>query len=343
MTARVTLTTRRTYHEAMRFPVALLLVSLSLPTLAVTLVPNAATDGAHVGIVWNPVGGQAPPPVLFAIVDPTAQTVTNGTVLGHGIPQIVHDGTAFVVAWIDRDGLQLQRIGGARVPLASNATAFAMAADADGVAVVWSDASSFRSARVTRGGEVTYGVPFAPSPYERRFPQLAFDGHRFLLVWRQFLSPIYPHALAASEWRMQLLDETLAPLGDFARVPVSDWPDVAGGANGFVIAGTGPWDVRYVFVDDDGRMPRGVEWLWTNPRAPVHVRWNGANYVAVFGPFAKRLDAAGHVIDDDQRPELVPDGMQLLSVVAMRDSLVGVAQGPLVWVLTPPRLRPVRR
>jgi hypothetical protein len=128
-------------------------------------------------------------------------------------------------------------------------------------------------------------------------------------------------------------------------VPIIDWQDVAADTNGFLIAGRGPWDIRVLFVNNDGAAPRGIEYLWSYPRTPLYVRWTGTNFITFFSPFAKRLDADGRVIDDDQRPPLIDPNTFPLSIVTTPDELFVLSfdgRTPELSLAEPARIRPSR-
>lgn len=324
---------------------------MTFPILLIALL--GIFDGTHIGITWDDASGNA----RFALADPRPQVVNSGIVLGHGVPRIAFDGSIYFVAWIDAsNALEVQRIArdggliGVPLRVAEHATAPAITAIENGVALVWDEPAgngyALRGGVVLRDGTIGIGKPIVTHMYEQHDTQLASDGRCYLVLYRQLFGPNIQHVLTFSEMRMVVLDADGNAVSGPAAVPISDFFSLAGGGNGFVIAGRGAWDIRYIFVDDDGRVPRGVEYLWTYPSVPVDVRWNGSNFVVFFSPYAKRLDADGHIIDDDLRPPLIDPKTQPQSIVVAGDELFALsfADGlPRLSLAEPTRIRPVRR
>jgi len=320
---------------------------MTFPILLIALL--GVFDGTHIGITWDDANGNA----RFALAEPRSQKISSGIVLGHGIPQIAFDGSMYFVAWVDANGLEVQRLSrdgdlaGPPIRVAQNATSPAITAIENGIALVWEEPGyAIRGGVVLRDGTVALGLPLAGNTFELRPWRLAYDGHRYLILYRQFFGSVVHSPLLASEMRMLVVDRDGNRVSGPLQVPINDWHDVAAGPHGFVVSGTGPWDIRYVFVDDDGNMPRGVEYLWTYPRAPVYVRWNGSSFVVFFTPFAKRLDADGHILDDDQRPPLVDPNMIPRSIVVTPDALFTLSfEGamPVLTLAEPARVHAVGR
>jgi hypothetical protein len=306
-------------------------------------------DGAnHIGVTWDDANGDA----RFALVEARPQAIASSIILGHGEPRIAFDGSIYFVAWLDANGLEVQRLSrdgdllGAPIRVAQKATSPAITAIENGIALVWEEPGyAIRGGVVLRDGTVALGLPLAGNTFELRPWRIAYDGRRYLILYRQFFSAIVHSPLLTSEMRMLVVDRDGNPVSGPAKLPIDDWHDVAAGPHGFVVSGTGPWDIRYVFVDDGGNMPRGVEYLWLYPRAPVYVRWNGANFVVFFTPFAKRLDADGHVIDDDRRPPLVDPNINPRSIVTTPDKLFTLSfdgAAPVLTLAEPARIRAAR-
>jgi len=218
----VTLTSRRTYHERHDAP-----PSRSPPLRSRggrDTHTNGVFDGHHIGIVWDDANGDA----RFALADPRPQRITSGVVLGHGVPRIAFDGSIYFVAWIDpNNALVLQRISrdgdliGVPLRVAEHANAPAITAAGSGAALVWQEPGySLRGAIVSRDGSVATGGPIVTNQWEQRETQVAWNGQRYLILYRQFLSPILPHTLGSSELRMIVLDAGGNPITAPTAVPI---------------------------------------------------------------------------------------------------------------------------
>src|SRR5947209_17618108 len=158
---------------------------MTFPILLIALL--GIFDGTHIGITWDDANGNA----RFALADPHTQAITSGIVLGHGIPQIAFDGSMYFVAWVDANGLEVQRLSrdgdlvGPPIRVAQYGTSPAITAIENGIALVWEEPGyAMRGGVVLRDGTVASGLPLAGYTFELRPWRLAYDVRRYLILYR---------------------------------------------------------------------------------------------------------------------------------------------------------------
>ena len=179
--------------------------------------PTMAFDGTNYLVVWEDdrnvdtdiYGARVTPG--GTVLDPTGFRVSTSSFSEQRAPAVAFDGANYLVVWEDdRDGTANTQIFGARVTpsgtvvdavssglaisrAAGAQSSPAVAFDGTNYLVAWTDSRTgstldIYGTRVTPGGTVLDGefTGFAVStaPSHQSFPAVAFDGTRYLVVWK---------------------------------------------------------------------------------------------------------------------------------------------------------------
>lgn len=182
-------------------------IAISTATSAQT-APSVASDGANTLVVWQDQRGAtidvygARVNAMGAVQDPSGIVVSNAA-SSQLAPDVIWDGTNFVVAWRDvRSGIG--DVYGARVSAAgvvqdaagiaistaaSEQSDVSLASNGSSSLVTWTDARGSTvdvyGARIDATGIVqdTAGIALATSANQQAFPSVAWDGANYLVVW----------------------------------------------------------------------------------------------------------------------------------------------------------------
>ncbi len=209
-------------------------------------------------------------------LDPSGFPVCNEA-FTQGSGAISHDGTNYLVAWLDgRNGIGKNTVYAGRVTSAGarlDSSGFAVswsvneqaypgiASDGTDYLVVWRDdlgAGDIHGARVDEDGNILDPEPFAicQAPWEQTKPAAAFDGTNYLVVWGDERDTADMDIYAA---RVTTSGTVLDPDGFLvADRPYSDYlPGVSWNGQQYLVTWTSAWyhTVWGALVNPDGTVP----------------------------------------------------------------------------------------
>ncbi|HEV2719729.1 MAG TPA: hypothetical protein VG323_06895, partial [Thermoanaerobaculia bacterium] len=269
--------------------------------------PAIASGGTNDLAVWNEGS------------DLYAARITHGGVAldGAGIlvahnafqPQVIFDGEAYLVAWLDNNGVHAQRIdaatgallGGITTLFGACAPSFNAGRDNVGVLLVVQDCSNELFAqRVGIAGPVGGPVPISPSGFSSGYPRMAWNGSEWLIVFDKLI--LVPAPPPVPNYRgnvyAERLSSALAVL-DAQPIPIavspsnyntSEWqPIVASDGRDFLVAWTRQWNdadgtgqgVRVRPVRADGGVGDPVQFVEGGAFAHSIV-WDGMRYAVAY-------------------------------------------------------------
>jgi hypothetical protein len=327
--------------------------------------PAVASDGIDFLVVWQDersgswdiygarVGADG------TLIDPTGIPISSGAEL-EGWPELAFDGTNYLVVWQDQrngswdiygarvavDGSVLEP-GGVAISTAEHSQLEPVIEfDGTNYLVVWDDVrneshSDIYCARVGTDGSVLDpgGVAISSAVNDQVWPELAFDGTDYLVVWHDYRSGLWDIYGARVT--------TAAGVLDTAGIAISTGPNDTGwaavgfdGADYFVVWGeylSGSWDVYGARVALDGSVldTAGIAVSSaTNSQDAPAIAFDGANHLVVWQDgrngsytdvYGSRVDVDGIVLDpagivistvanDQECPAVAFDGTNYLVV-----------------------------
>ncbi len=206
--------------------------------------------------------------------------------------QVVFDGTAYVVAWRpDAGAAQGQRIDpstgsllGPPVPLAACGS-FALGYDGKSLIVFSTCTSALSAQRVDSTGAIGTPVSLWNAGTDLSQPQAAWNGHQWLVVWREIRggSNVYCGRLSSA---LSLLDaQPLAfpapPFDDELPLVASDGQDFAVVWTHHYLDSYGPTALSFRAVSGDGRIGN-IESLVPQSSRNASLVWDGLHYAVIY-------------------------------------------------------------
>ena len=177
--------------------------------------------------------------------------------------------------------------------------------------------------------------------------QMAWNGARFLLAWRQPLATC-SHCLATSDPLGVFFDGQGHRVSEVFKLPAMG-NEMAAGGGGYLLVQSGSGTSSLVFFDSGSASPRRL--LWWKTYAPLKAVWDGSEFFLLIDKYGTHIatDGTPREADGSQPgPQMLPDGFHPSAMVTTTRGFVAVCDtesggAPVMVVLTGhPRRRATR-
>lgn len=228
---------------------------------------------------------------------------------GTSAPLVAAADGAFLVVWMEADGLRAKRVATSGMVLDASPIPIAnpfysqvpihiasVASNGRDFAIVWQDTGGFRGRILSQHGAVgpaqqlTTVPAYSPEESQRQIlPSLTWDGSRYVLVWSRYVvrEGYMTSYLTRSELRARFFDAELVPQGeDTVIAPDTIRAVVAQGRDSTLLVAQRPQGMFAIIMDKSLRPVSETKLFdsgWsTSPEYSPHdavATWNGQHYV----------------------------------------------------------------